>query len=50
MKRIAMMKITVKSDNEPFEDEHLPWHFVPFNVQAIGNEICRIGQGSVAKR
>ncbi|HEX3470956.1 MAG TPA: TIGR03118 family protein [Silvibacterium sp.] len=26
-------------DNEPFEDERLPRHFVPFNVQAIGNDI-----------
>jgi uncharacterized protein (TIGR03118 family) len=28
-----------RSDNEPFEDDHLPDHFVPFNVQAIGNDI-----------
>jgi uncharacterized protein (TIGR03118 family) len=26
-------------DNEPFEDDRLPRHFVPFNVQAIGNDI-----------
>jgi uncharacterized protein (TIGR03118 family) len=28
-----------RADNEPFEDERLPAHFVPFNVQAIGNDI-----------
>jgi uncharacterized protein (TIGR03118 family) len=27
------------SDNEPFTDERLPRDFVPFNVQAIGNDI-----------
>lgn len=27
------------NDNEPFEDKRLPPHFVPFNVQAIGNDI-----------
>ncbi len=27
-------------DNEPFEDLRLPRHFVPFNVQAIGNDIA----------
>jgi len=26
-------------DNEPFEDERLPRHFVPFNVQAIGSDV-----------
>jgi uncharacterized protein (TIGR03118 family) len=26
-------------ENEPFEDDHLPPDFVPFNVQAIGNDI-----------
>jgi uncharacterized protein (TIGR03118 family) len=28
-----------KSDNEPFVDERLPHDYVPFNVQAIGNDI-----------
>jgi len=28
-----------KSDNEPFVDERLPRGYVPFNVQAIGNDI-----------
>ena len=28
-----------RADNEPFVDERLPRHYVPFNVQAIGNDI-----------
>ena len=27
------------NDNQPFADDDLPRHFVPFNVQAIGNDI-----------
>jgi uncharacterized protein (TIGR03118 family) len=27
------------ADNEPFEDDRMPGHFVPFNVQTIGNDI-----------
>jgi uncharacterized protein (TIGR03118 family) len=27
------------NDNQPFTDDDLPRHFVPFNVQAIGNDI-----------
>ena len=27
------------TDNEPFEDPRLPPNFVPFNVQAIGNDV-----------
>lgn len=26
-------------ENRPFKDDRLPWNFVPFNVQAIGNDI-----------
>jgi uncharacterized protein (TIGR03118 family) len=26
-------------DDKPFKDDRLPWNFVPFNVQAIGNDI-----------
>ena len=26
-------------DNKPFSDDHLPRNYVPFNVQAIGNDI-----------
>ena len=37
--KLVQLSDLFKSDNHPFEDNRLPQGYVPFNVQAIGNDI-----------